>query len=207
MPKTARLAATLPAIVAAALAPGFAWSQAPADMVRGAPAASAPTSPGRACPRVLDQRQPSLQDEAVQDLCQYAGQVVMVVNTASFCGFTPQYRALEQLHERYRARGFVVLGFPSNDFSQEPGSNAEIAELCEGTFGVKFPMFAKSSVTGPNANPVFAQLAQSPAGAPRWNFHKYLLGRDGRLLGGYPSAVTPDDARLSAAIEQALAAR
>ena len=195
----------LPAAVAAALflGIGLGWAGATAAQARSDPAAEA-APPTRACPPVLDQRQPRLQDEAVQDLCQYAGQVVLIVNTASFCGFTSQYRALERLHERYRARGFVVLGFPSNDFSQEPGSNAEIAQLCEGTFGVKFPMFAKSSVTGPDANPVFARLGRTAAGAPRWNFHKYLLGRDGQLIGGYPSAVSPDDARLVAAVEQAL---
>ena len=158
-----------------------------------------------ACPVSLDHRLPRLQDEAVQDLCQYAGRVVLIVNTASFCGYTPQYRALEQLHERYRTQGLVVLGFPSNDFGQEAHSNAEIAQLCEGTFGVNFPMFASSRVTGTAANPLFAQLARA-AEAPRWNFHKYLLGRDGRLIASYPSAVAPSDKRLGAEIERALAA-
>lgn len=159
-----------------------------------------------ACPTLLDARQPRLQDEAVQDLCRYAGQVVLVVNTASFCGFTPQYRALERLHERYRARGFAVLGFPSNDFGQEAGSSAEIVQLCEGTFGVKFPMFASSPVTGPQANPVFARLAHASGSAPRWNFHKYLIGRDGRLISAWPGAVAPDDTRMVTEIEKALAA-
>lgn len=168
-------------------------------------AASEAAGPRPACPTLLDARQPRLQDEAMQDLCRYAGQVVLVVNTASFCGFTPQYRALERLHERYRGRGFAVLGFPSNDFGQEAGSSAEIAQLCEGTFGVKFPMFASSAVTGPQANPVFARLARASGSAPRWNFHKYLIGRDGRLVAAWPSAVAPDDARMVAEIEKALA--
>lgn len=189
---------------------GMLISALAAAILAAAPAthAAGTAAPARtaACPSILDQRQPRLQDDATQDLCQYAGQVVLIVNTASFCGFTPQYRALEQLHERYRARGFAVLGFPSNDFSQEPGSNAEIAELCEGTFGVRFPMFAKSSVAGPNANPLFAQLARASGSAPRWNFHKYLLGRDGRLIGAWPSAVAPDDMRLVTAIEKGLEA-
>lgn len=158
-----------------------------------------------ACPALLDVRLPRLQDEAVQDLCQYAARVVLIVNTASFCGYTPQYRALEQLYERYRARGLVVLGFPSNDFGQEAASSAEIAQLCESTFGVKFPMFVSSRVTGANANPLFVQLAHA-AEAPRWNFHKYLLGRNGRLVSTYPSAVAPGDKRLISDIERALAA-
>lgn len=140
----------------------------------------------------------------MQDLCQYAGRVVLVVNTASYCGFTQQYRGLEQLYDRYRARGLVVLGFPSNDFSQEPGANAQIADFCESTFGVRFPMFAKSSVTGAQASPLFAQLAREAGAAPGWNFHKYLIGRDGRLVAHWPSNVSPDDAALVARIEKSL---
>jgi glutathione peroxidase len=132
----------------------------------------------------------------------YAGRVVLVVNTASRCGYTRQYDGLERLFERYRARGFVVLGFPSNDFGgQEPGSNRQIAEFCENTFGVKFPMFAKSVVAGSAANPLFAGLARQSGVAPAWNFHKYLLSRDGRLVAQYPSSTEPDDRRLAAAIE------
>ncbi|HYF42194.1 MAG TPA: glutathione peroxidase, partial [Ramlibacter sp.] len=101
-----------------------------------------------ACPALLQHQFPRLQDEKPQSLCQYAGKVLLVVNTASYCGFTPQYKGLEALHSRYAGRGLVVLGFPSNDFAQEKGSNKEIAEFCENTFGVKFPMFAASSVRG-----------------------------------------------------------
>ena len=135
----------------------------------------------------------------------FGGKAVLVVNTASKCGFTPQYQGLEALHSKYRDRGLVVLGFPSNDFSQETGSNQQIADFCENTFGVKFPMFAKSSVKGPEASPLYQQLAQLSGTAPRWNFHKYLLGRDGKLVDNYSSLTGPDNKGLVRAIEQQLA--
>ena len=160
-----------------------------------------------ACPALLARRIPRLQDEAPQDLCQHAGKVILVVNTASFCGYTRQYEGLERLHERFRGRGFTVLGFPSNDFGQqEPGSAREIAEFCENTFGVRFPMFAKTQVKGAGAHPFFAELARLAGGEPRWNFHKYLIGRDGRVIGHYPSATEPSDRRLVDEIERALRA-
>ncbi len=146
-----------------------------------------------ACPSVLQHTFARLQDEKPQSLCQYAGKVVLVVNTASFCGFTPQYKGLEALDSKYRSRGLVVLGFPSNDFSQEAASNKEIAEFCESTFGVKFPMFAKSSVRGTGANPLFKQLAQLSGTTPKWNFYKYLIGRDGKVVESYSSMTAPDD--------------
>ncbi len=121
-----------------------ALAQAPA------PAAASPA----ACPQLLQHTVPRLQDEKPQNLCQYAGKVLLVVNTASYCGFTPQYKGLEELHTRYKDRGLVVLGFPSNDFAQEKSSNKEIAEFCENTFGVKFPMYAKSAVGGSDASPL-----------------------------------------------------
>jgi glutathione peroxidase len=160
---------------------------------------------------LLQHEFPRLQDEKPQNLCQYAGRVVLVVNTASFCGFTAQYKALEALHTRYAARGLVVLGFPSNDFgSQEPGSNQEIAEFCENTFGVKFPMFAKSRVTeaaGAQVNPLFATLAQRTGSAPRWNFHKYLISRDGKTVQSYSSLTDPQSKSLVEAIEKLLDAK
>ena len=131
-----------------AIALGGALAAAPAF------AADAP-----ACPATLNHQFPRLQDEKPQSLCQYSGKVLLVVNTASYCGFTPQYEGLEKLHARYKDRGLVVLGFPSNDFAQEKGSNKEIAEFCENTFGVQFPMFAMSSVRGRDANPLFKELA------------------------------------------------
>lgn len=163
------------------------------------------------CPTLLGRQFPRLQDEKPQDLCQYAGKVLVVVNTASFCGFTPQYKSLEALHDRYRERGLVVLGFPSNDFGQqEPGSSKEIAEFCENTFGVRFPMFTKSRVAaaaGAGANPLFAELARRTGQWPRWNFHKYLVGRDGLTVSSFPSEVDPLDKSFIAAAEKLLAAK
>lgn len=136
---------------------------------------------------------------------QYGGKVLLVANTASKCGFTPQYEGLEALQKKYAARGFSVLGFPSNDFKgQEPGSEAQIQEFCTLTYGVKFPMFQKVEVTGDNATPLYKQLTQATGVAPGWNFHKYLVSRDGRVVAQFPSKVKPDDAELVKAIEHEL---
>ena len=159
------------------------------------------------CPPLLQQSFDRLQDDKPQSLCQYSGKVLLVVNTASYCGFTPQYEGLEALHAKYAPRGLVVMGFPSNDFSQEPGSSDQIAELCFNTYGVKFPMFAKTHVKGEQANALFAKLTQATGKAPAWNFHKYLVDRSGRPVAAYGSRVAPDDAGLRAAIEKALDAR
>ncbi|HZW12934.1 MAG TPA: glutathione peroxidase [Noviherbaspirillum sp.] len=159
-----------------------------------------------ACPSILDQRFNRLQDDASQHLCQYAGRVVLVVNTASYCGFTGQYEGLEALYAKYNPRGLVVLGFPSNDFGQqEPGSSKQIADFCFNTYGVKFPMFAKSSVVGKDANPLHAQLAKITGTPPKWNFHKYLIDRSGKVVGSYGSRTAPDDRKLVGDIERALA--
>jgi glutathione peroxidase len=158
------------------------------------------------CPAALDHTLPRLQDDAPQRLCQFAGKVVLVVNTASYCGYTGQYEGLEKLHARYAARGFTILGIPSNDFKQEAASTQAIADLCFNTYGVKFPMFAPQAVTGAAAHPFYAGLAKAAGQAPRWNFHKYLLDRQGRVVASFPSAVEPLDARLTARIEQLLAA-
>lgn len=166
--------------------------------VRAQPAADA-------CPAALQQTFMRLQDEKPVPLCQYSGKVVLVVNTASYCGFTPQYRGLEALYARYKDRGLVVLGFPSNDFAQEKATNREIADFCENTYGVKFPMFAKSSVRGPQANPLFRYLAGQTGHQPTWNFHKYLLGRDGSVIAHYGSMTGPEDKALVRAIESQLA--
>ena len=164
-----------------------------------------------ACPALLDRQMPRLQDEKPQNLCQYAGQVVLVVNTASFCGFTPQYTALEAIYARLRPRGLVVLGFPSNDFgSQEPGTGKDIAELCENTFGVKFPMFAKSRVSaasGAAINPLFADLAKRTGKPPQWNFHKYLIARDGQTVISHTSQVDPQDPVFIRDVEKLLDAK
>ncbi|AVS76083.1 glutathione peroxidase [Paracidovorax cattleyae] len=172
---------------------------------QSASAAPAPSPKEAApCPAVLRHTMPRLQDEAPQDLCQYKGQVLLVVNTASYCGFTGQYEGLEALHARYKTQGFAVLGFPSNDFAQETGSNAQIADFCSNTFGVRFPMFAKSSVKGADASPFYRELAAQAGEAPRWNFHKYLLDRNGRVVGSFGSSVVPDDPKIVRAVEQQL---
>ncbi len=181
-----------------------AMAQSPAAPAAANPAA---TLPAQACPALLQQSFLRLQDEKPQALCQYSGKVLLVVNTASFCGFTHQYEGLEALHAKYKDRGLVVLGFPSNDFSQETGSNKEIAEFCENTFNVKFPMFAKSSVRGSAANPLFKQLASSTGTAPRWNFYKYLVSRDGLKISAFNSTVEPQDPRFVKALETLLTAK
>ena len=170
-------------------------------------AAPVRSQPGpAACPALLQHTLPRLQDDKPQALCQYAGKVLLVVNTASYCGFTPQYEGLEALHARYAARGLVVMGFPSNDFNQEDADTKKIAELCFNTYGVKFPMFAKTVVKGAGAHPLFVALAQAAGQAPAWNFHKYLVDRQGRPRASYASDVAPTSAPLVAAVERALAA-
>ena len=160
-----------------------------------------------ACPVMLQHTFLRLQDEKPQELCQYAGKVLLVVNTASFCGFTSQYEGLEALSSKYKDRGLVVLGFPSNDFSQEKGSNKEIADFCENTFNVKFPMFVKSRVSGSGANPLFKQLASASSTPARWNFYKYIVSRDGNKVSGFNSTVDPKDPRFIKALESMLAAK
>ena len=157
------------------------------------------------CPATLQHVFPRLQDEKPQSLCQYAGKVLLVVNTASYCGFTGQYEGLEKLHARYQHQGLVVLGFPSNDFAQETGSNQQIAEFCANTYGVKFPMFAKSSVSGAQASPFFRELADATGQQPRWNFYKYLIGRDGKPVAAYSSMTGPDSRGMLREIERQLA--
>jgi len=144
-------------------------------------------------------------DGKPQDLSQYRGQVALVVNTASECGYTPQYDGLEKLYEARKGQGFVVLGFPSNDFGgQEPGTAEQIASFCDTRFHVKFPLFEKVKTKGPGQSPVFTWLAKD-GGEPKWTFHKYLIGRDGELIKAFPSKVAPDDRELTGAIDAALA--
>ena len=158
------------------------------------------------CPDILHHSFKRLQDEAQQDLCQYSGKVALVVNTASYCGFTNQYEGLEGLYAKYQSKGLVVLGFPSNDFGkQEPGDSKQIADFCFNTYGVKFPMFTKSSVKGPDVNPLHADLIKATGSTPKWNFHKYLIDRKGNVVATYPSDTTPNDKKLVAEIEKALA--
>ncbi|MEK0427750.1 MAG: hypothetical protein RL001_277 [Pseudomonadota bacterium] len=159
------------------------------------------------CPALLNHKFNRLQDDSPQNLCQYSGKVVLVVNTASYCGFTSQYEGLEKLYASYKDKGLVVLGFPSNDFSQEPGNNKEIADFCYNTYGVKFPMFAKTSVKGKEANALFAALIKAGAKAPSWNFNKYLIDREGKLVANYGSTTRPDEKTFVSALEKALAAQ
>ena len=196
---------TLPTFTAAALLSLAALAPVHAGGTpAAAPVPSALPVPAN-CPALLQHTVLRLQDEKPQSLCQYSGKVLLVVNTASYCGFTGQYEGLEALHKRYQPQGLVVLGFPSNDFAQEGGDNAQIAAFCENTFGVKFPMFAKSSVKGDGASPLYRQLAQQTGKVPRWNFYKYLVGRDGQVIDSYSSLTAPDNAGLVRAIEKALA--
>lgn len=158
---------------------------------------------GASCPALLAHKVRDILGET-RDLCEHAGKVVMVVNTASHCGYTPQYKGLQALHERYKSRGFVILGFPSNDFGkQEPGSDKEIAEFCDRTYAVRFEMFGKTSVA-PGASPLYDGLARASGQRPKWNFHKYLVSRDGRTVISFPSAVEPESAELTGKLEALL---
>ena len=155
-----------------------------------------------ACPPLLDRKMDTILDQP-QSLCEYAGKVVLVVNTASECGYTPQYEGLEALYKKYRERGLVVLGFPSNDFGgQEPGSNKEIAAFCVNQYAIDFPMFAKTEL---KKNPLYAELVKATGTAPRWNFHKYLVDRSGRQVLSFDTRVAPDDPKLVSALEKLLA--
>lgn len=166
---------------------------------------AAPPAPAPSCLPLWNKTLPRLQDDAPQNLCQFSGRVALVVNTASFCGFTSQYEGLERLYARFQNQGLVVLGFPSNDFGQqEPGNRQQIADFCFNTYGVKFPTFAKSSVTGTASNPLFKELAQRSGQSPRWNFHKYLVDRQGNVLAIFSSDTPPEDPRVLAGIQRAL---
>src|ERR1700754_4389868 len=158
--------------------------------------ALAPSLAFAACPQLLDVTLPTLTEDAAS-LCRYEGKVLLVVNTASECGYTPQYEGLEKLHRRYKDKGLVVVGFPSNDFgAQEPGSNTEIARFCEVNYGVSFPMYAKTSVAKGAVNPFYERLAKASNSRPSWNFHKYLVDRSGKKVLAYESAVEPNDPKL-----------
>ena len=154
-----------------------------------------------ACPALLDRKMDSIFDKP-QSLCEYAGKVVLVVNTASQCGYTPQYDGLEALYRKYKSRGLVVLGFPMNDFGgQEPGSNKDISAFCVNQYAIDFPMFSKTNL---RSNPFYADLAKATGQMPEWNFHKYLVDRSGKRVQSFPSAVEPNSAKLMTAIEKLL---
>ncbi len=157
------------------------------------------------CPPTLDVEKRFLAEDRAVNLCDaYRGNVVLVVNTASKCAFTPQYDGLEALYRKHKKDGLVVLGFPSNDFRQEYTDETQIQAFCRLTYSVEFPMFEATSVREGTSDPLYRQLAAISGEHPRWNFHKYLIGRDGRLVASFPSQVAPDDPRLVRAIEQLL---
>ena len=172
-------------------------------------AADAGRSPATgACPALLQHSFAPIQGGASQSLCQYQGKVLLVVNTASQCGYTPQYEGLETLYRKFKDRGLVVVGFPSNDFGgQEPGSNKEIAEFCRTVYGVQFPMFEKKAVEKLSANPLYGQLIQRTGQPPKWNFHKYVIDRSGERVTSFKSDVEPQSRDLVGVIERLLAER
>jgi glutathione peroxidase len=173
----------------------------------GALETHAQSSPSDAdCPALLRHTFNSLQTGKPQSLCQYKGKVLLVVNTATYCGYTYQYEGLEALYRKYRDRGLVVLGFPSNDYgSQEPGTNKEIAEFCRTTYGIAFPMFEKLSGVRVAANPLYAELVAKTGKAPEWNFHKYLVDRSGTRIASFGSDVEPGQRDFVSAVERLLA--
>mgnify|MGYP000052326664 CR=1 FL=1 len=164
-----------------------------------------PVASAASCPALLNHQFTNLQDNKPMDLCQFSGKVILVVNTASYCGFTSQYDGLEKLYARLKDKGLVVLGFPSNDFGeQEPGSSKEIADFCRLTYGVEFPMVGKTVVKGRDANPFYLQLAKITGSTPKWNFHKYLINRDASQVVAYTSFTKPDDKDLLKKIDEFL---
>jgi glutathione peroxidase len=186
--------------------PLVAAANAPIAMVAVAP--EAVISDGASCPALLHWTFNRLQTGKPESLCQFEGKVVVIVNTASYCGYTHQYEGLEAMYRKYKDRGLVVVGFPSNDFgNQEPGTNHEIAEFCRLTYGVQFPMYEKSSVTDLRGNPLFTALAARTGKAPQWNFHKYVVDRNGQAVASFTSQVEPNDPALVALIERLLAQR
>lgn len=171
------------------------------------PSAANGVSALSACPELLNKKFTSLQGKP-QDFCNYRGKVVVVVNTASYCGFTEQYQGLQSVYDKYKEKGLVVVGFPANDFGkQEPGSNAEVADFCERTYKVKFPMVEKTSVLAGQANPLHEALFKVTGERPKWNFHKYVIARDGTTVQSFGSRVAPESPEFVAQIEKLLAAK
>ncbi len=161
------------------------------------------TASANQCPELLDVEVRKLASDDKVKLCdEYRGKVVLIVNTASKCGFTGQYEGLEKLYADYKDDGLVVLGFPSNDFGgQEPGSEEKIQSFCRLTYSVQFPMFEKTHAKKGNAGPLYQKLGEAAGEYPRWNFHKYLIDRDGNLVASYSSFTKPQSGRLVRAIE------
>jgi glutathione peroxidase len=157
------------------------------------------------CPSVLKFMKRKLNSQETVNLCnEYGGKTLLVVNTASYCGYTPQFEGLETLYSDYKDKDFVVLGFPSHDFNQEDNDEGKTAELCELTYGVKFPMFEPTSVTGEDADPMYRMLKAATGKAPSWNFNKYLIDATGKNITHYPSSTKPTDASFIADVEALL---
>jgi glutathione peroxidase len=189
-----KFASTLPAALAL-LAIGLS-STAPV-------AVAAPTA--QACPAYLDHDFRQLHSSKTVNLCKaFAGKPLLIVNTASHCGFTPQFKGLEAVYQKYKGQGLVVVGFASNDFNQEDADEAKAAEICEQNFGVTFTMLAPQKVKGPDANPVFKELARQSQHEPAWNFNKYLVQADGKVVQYMDSKVTPESPQFTAAVEGVL---
>ena len=199
-PRLLRLLASLSLVAMAMPVPAGAATDASGNPT----AQTSSTSNSAQCPALLDHRFSRLRDGQAESLCAYSGRVVLVVNTASKCGFTPQYEGLQALHQKYSARGLTVLAFPSGDFlGQEHGNRTDIAKTCFDQYGAQFMVYDKTAVVGRDANPLFVQLRDA-RGAPRWNFHKYLIGRDGKPGPAFGSTTEPLDAKLISEIEKLL---
>jgi len=158
------------------------------------------------CPETLDFTRRTLAGKQEVNLCkEYLGKVVVVVNTASKCGYTYQYEGLEALYRKYKDRGLVVIGFPSNDFGgQEPGNEKQIQDFCRLTYGVEFPMFEKTHASKYNADPIYQTLGKISGEFPQWNFHKYILDRNGKLVASFNSKVEPQGSKMITTIEDLL---
>ena len=174
-------------------------------VIGAAPARAADAATAQ-CPPLLRHAFNGLQSGKPRSLCDFRGKVLVIVNTASYCGYTKQYEGLEALYRKYRDRGLVVIGFPSNDFgSQEPGTNKDIAEFCRTTYGVEFPMFEKTSVARLESQPLYASLVKATGQAPQWNFHKYVVDRSATRITSFASAVEPTQKAFVATIERLIA--
>lgn len=156
------------------------------------------------CPKALDFEIKRLGEDKVENLCDYKGNVILVVNTASKCGFTPQYEGLEKLYSEKKDKGFVVLGFPSHDFYQEPAPEQDIKDFCNLTYDVKFPMFTKVNVRGAKAHPFYKNLAKETNSTPKWNFWKYLIDKDGKVVKSYSMVTNPNGDKLVSMIDKLL---
>ena len=156
-----------------------------------------------ACTGIYNHQLTTLQGQSL-NLCDYQDKPILVVNTASKCGFTPQFEALEGMYKQYKDQGLMVIGFPSNDFRQDPGTNKEIGDFCKLTYAVKFPMMEKSSVFGKNANPLYKELIAQTNTSPKWNFYKYLILPGGKEVFAYASTTKPDDPEILDKIKKSL---